>query len=269
MNAIVFDKSGTVVDTLRVACDVATHEMMVNVSSTALVDRMVHGALLILENSEGERLLASDDEMNFLEFCKRHALWLRCVYTNNPAPFSLSDALSHCDTITLKCFRRTLKTIEDEIGGVYTNNGVIYDVAHKAPRYVLSTGGRLFPGVTDLFSYLSKSGWDIFFATGDSYEGMREFTHRLGVPSENVFCFQTEEKKAHAVRTLKQHYDRVVMVGNDSNDRAAFREADASVLVLQDGHEKHPEIYLEATHIIENVIDLKDILDVGEWKSVR
>jgi Cu+-exporting ATPase len=98
---------------------------------------------------------------------------------------------------------------------------------------------------------------------------MREFTHRLGVSADNVFCFQTEEKKAQAVRTLKKRYDRVVMVGNDSNDRAAFREADASVLVLQDGHDKHPEIYLEATHVIENVTDLKDILEVGEWKNVR
>jgi soluble P-type ATPase len=207
--------------------------------------------------------------MNFLEFCRKHGLWLRCVYANDPTPFSLDDALSHCDMITLTCFKRTLRTLEDEIGCVYSNNGVIYDVVHKAPRYVLSTGGKLFPGVAGLFSYLSSQGWDIFFATGDSYEGMREFTHRLGVSADNVFCFQTEEKKAQAVRTLKKRYDRVVMVGNDSNDRAAFREADASVLVLQDGHDKHPEIYLEATHVIENVTDLKDILEVGEWKNVR
>jgi len=148
----------------------------------------------------------------------------------------------------------------DEIGGERMNCGVIYDVANERPSGVLSTGGRLLEGVMELFDHLRDEGWDIYIATGDTLEGMRELSGKLGLPCKRIFCFQDETKKAESVRKLKETYETVVMVGNDSNDLMAFKEADISILVLQDGLEKRKELFDVATHVVDKVGDIRNIL---------
>ncbi|HPR41773.1 MAG TPA: HAD family hydrolase [Candidatus Methanofastidiosa archaeon] len=261
MKAIIFDKSGTIFDTCRVALDLSRDEMSVGVSSTRIVDSMNRGALLILEKSKSDLIFSSLDEQDFSSFCRQSGLSLKCVYSSNcDRDIRVDVALDRCSMIPMSKFKQTLNALFDEIGGERMNCGVIYDVANERPSGVLSTGGRLLEGVMELFDHLRDEGWDIYIATGDTLEGMRELSGKLGLPCKRIFCFQDETKKAESVRKLKETYETVVMVGNDSNDLMAFKEADISILVLQDGLEKRKELFDVATHVVDKVGDIRNIL---------
>jgi len=260
MKAIVFDKSGTIVDTCRVALDLHSDELSVGVSSMGIVDKMEKGALLILERSQSDSILACVDGYTFHNFCEDTGLGLKCVYSNTEEVVSVDLAVARCRDVPMSKFKLALNTLYDEVGNVRTNIGFIYDIAKDRPHHVLSTGGCFFPKVEEVFDHLRVEGWDIFIATGDTLDGMRELSKELSVPCNRIFYLQDEAKKAESIRKLKKIYDIVVMVGNDTNDMLAFNEADISILVLQDGHEKKEELLGSATHTVSKIEDIVDIL---------
>jgi len=261
MKAIVFDKSGTIVDTCRVALDLSSDEIKVGVSSTRIVDDMKHGALLILDKSKSDLILSSTDTQDFSSFCKDCGLSLKCVYSSKcDQDVCIDVALDRCSIIPMSKFKQTINALFNEIGEERTNCGIIYDFENDRPHGVLTTGGRLYDGVRELFEHLKDEGWDIYIATGDTLSGMRELSQKLDLPCCRIFCFQDEPRKAESIKELKKAYETVVMVGNDSNDMMAFREADVSILVLQDGHEKRKELFEVADHVVERIGDIKDIL---------
>lgn len=260
MKAIVFDKSGTIVDTCRVALDLHSDEVIVGVSSMGIVDKMEKGALLILERSQSESILSCLDDYTFHNFCKDTGLGLKCVYSNSDEGMSIDLAVARCKDVPMSKFKIALNTLFDEIGNVRTNIGFIYDIAKDRPHHVLSTGGCFFPKVEEVFEHLRREGWDIFIATGDTLDGMRELSRELNVPCKRIFYLQDETKKAESIRKLRSTYDKVVMVGNDTNDMMAFKEADISILVLQDGHEKKKELLRSATFTVPKIEDILDIL---------
>jgi len=261
MKAIVFDKSGTIVDTCRVALDLSSDELKVGVSSTSIVDNMENGALLILEKSRSDLILSSLDSQDFSSFCKQCGLSLKCVYSSRSDQEVCVDvALDRCVMLPMVKFKQTLNALFDEVGEERTNCGIIYDIANERPHGVISTGGCLFEGVKELFDYLKDEGWDIYIATGDTLSGMRELSEKLDLPCCRIFCFQDEPRKAKSIRTLKEAYDTVVMVGNDSNDLMAFMEADMSILVLQDGLEKRADLFDAVDHVVEKIGDIRHII---------
>ncbi|MHC1604732.1 MAG: HAD family hydrolase [Candidatus Methanofastidiosia archaeon] len=260
MKAIVFDKSGTIVDTTRVVLDLKNGKVIAGVSSTRIVDEMEKGALIILERSGKDYIFSSDDKEDFATFYRKHNLVARCIYANTEDVFSLEEAICTCKNIKMSMFKKTIDTLFDKVGVVRTNNGVIYDLCNRQPAYVLTAGGRIVPGVKKIFDKARERGWDIYVATGDTLEGMREIASCLDIPCCRIFCFQTEGKKAESIKKLKESYEKVVMVGNDSNDMAAFKEADKSVLVLQDGLEKNPDLFRESDYVIADITEIEKIL---------
>ena len=40
----------------------------------------------------------------------------------------------------------------------------------------------------------------------------------------------------------------------------AFKEADISILVLQDGHDKKKELYEAVTHVVDHITEIRDLL---------
>lgn len=259
MKAIVFDKSGTFVDTMRVAYDLSTGELQSGVSSACIVDNMEQGALLILERSVSKDILSERSGMAFDEFCRQRNLSLKNVYSTAVGHIDTDKALSQCADIPMELFQIALQELVRLVGDVRTNLGIVYDAEKGRPSHVLCTGGCIYPGVEELFSYLKERDWHIYVATGDTLEGMREISVKLDIPCKNIFCFQTEPKKAESIRMLKEEYDTVVMVGNDSNDLSAFRAADASILVLQDGLEKKRELFDVAHHVVDSITDIRRI----------
>ena len=259
MKAIVFDKSGTFVDTMRVAYDLSSGEIQAGISSACIVDNMEKGALLILERSVSKDILDEQPDRSFETFCRRRSLHLKNVYSSSAAHIDTEEALSMCKDVPMGLFQLTLKELIRIVGAVRTNLGIVYDAQSRRPSHVLCTGGCIYPGVKELFSYLKERDWHIYVATGDTLEGMREISTTLDIPCKNIFCFQTEPKKAESILLLKERYDTVVMVGNDSNDLSAFKAADTSVLVIQDGLEKKQELYDVAHHVVDSIIDIRRI----------
>ncbi len=257
MKAIVFDKSGTFVDTMRVAYDLSTGEIQAGISSACIVDNMEKGALLILERSVSKEILDEQPDISFDTFCHRRSLSLKNVYSTSAEHIDTDEALSTCKDVPLWLFQQTLLKLMGLMGAVRTNLGVVYDAQSLRPSHVLCTGGCIYPGVKELFSYLKERDWHIYIATGDTLEGMREISTTLDIPCKNIFCFQTEPKKAESIMMLKERYDTVVMVGNDSNDLLAFKAADTSVLVIQDGLEKKQELYDVAHHVVKSITDIR------------
>lgn len=260
MKAIVFDKSGTIVDTRRMALDVLSGALDRNVSSTRIVDSMDKGALLILERGVADEIMSANDEAAFADFCRGVDVSFKCIYENTCDKPCLERAMESCNSIPLSFFKKTISAVYDTVGRVRTNNGVVYDIANMRPTHVLSTGGRIIPGVPELFDSLRASGWDIFVATGDTLEGMLGVGRDLGLEEDCLFCFQNAPKKAHSIRRLRSDYDSVVMVGNDSNDMDAFKESDKSILVTQDGLEKKAELFDVADCVLPSITDILRVL---------
>jgi Soluble P-type ATPase len=71
----------------------------------------------------------------------------------------------------------------------------------------------------------------------------------------------TPVTKAHVVRSLKGEYDVVLMVGDGINDLSAMREADVSVLTVQQGGDKPEVLKATADYIIKDIGEVEGIIE--------
>jgi hypothetical protein len=151
MKAIVFDKSGTFVDTMRVAYDLSSGgcapASLPHASSTTW--KMV--ALLILEKSVSADILAEDPLTSFDDFCRARSLHLKDVYANTDEPVDADDALETCHHVAMSLFQHVLGRLRDMVGEVRTNIGVVYDVGGRRPTHCCAPAGASTQGSRSSF----------------------------------------------------------------------------------------------------------------------
>lgn len=99
------------------------------------------------------------------------------------------------------------------------------------------TSGKFFPKVFETIETLKSCGIEIFIASGDRKGAINRLANLLDIPEDNVLGTVSTRGKCEVVSILKDSGYKVMMVGEGINDLLAFKNADVSVLTIEQQEE--------------------------------
>jgi len=260
--AVVFDSAGTLLRMYRVAKNVKTGAILNEVVSTELVGRKPHCALLVMQ-IDSNKLIKCPPDMLISDFIKRYKVGIDVGCSRIQVNNNIALSVVKSDT------KATMSDLQDVMAAVrqrcknifYMGVGLIIDVKEKNIPYVICTGGKIYSNSCFVIQRLTEMGVSVYIASGDSMRNLQPLANNVCVPLECVYEISTPKKKEDIVKRLKGQYDKVLMVGDGINDILAFREADLSVLSIQQTG-KCPPLLCEEADIVIN--DIKEITGIVE-----
>ncbi len=264
--AIVFDSSGTLMHTYRVAKDVRTDEILHNVVSLHLIRR---SQALVAIDAPPDLLFDSPQDMGMQQFIKGNDVEInigcasdeittddvRSVLNHDSGGVRVSDLVEVVTAVRKKC-----KDVR------YIGTGFVIDVPTGEVQYVVCSGGMLFDGAKSVIAELMDCA-EIYIASGDSMRNLSGLARHLGIMPANVVPVATPAVKHRLVDDLKKVHDYVVMVGDEINDLRAIRAADLGVLTLQQCPDKMQKLCDSADILIPDISKLPDV--IREWWRSR
>ncbi|MGA9140651.1 MAG: HAD family hydrolase [Methanocella sp.] len=259
--AVVFDSAGTLLNVYRVAKDVRKGTIVENVASTNIVTMRQGCALVALKMDTFDFLDGLSPGLALSAYIGQAKVGMDVI------------CRSHCTTeriatATLGDTNATIGDMQDAIAAVklkckdiyYVNMGFIVDVPHATIPFVLATGGRIFSGVKPMISRLSTSDADVFIASGDNRRSLSALAADLGIPDTQVFDALSPAGKRDLVLSLRERYDRVVMVGDGINDRLAIEAADIGILTVQQEDPRPQALYDSADAVVSDIRDVEGVI---------
>ncbi len=260
--AVVFDSAGTLLRTYRIAKDVRTGELLVDIETTMLTFADPDRVLCVLHGHSRDFMKASPDLL-VSDFLQDHHIAFGISCTRKVIEKETVKAILHEDRLaTLGDMQECMRIIWSEIKEqeiVALNNGLIVHTGHKIIEFCVTAGGTPFPGAQATISTLHHRGVFTYIASGDREAKLERMADYLGIPRDRVFGVATPAIKERIVRDLKQQYDIVMMVGDSINDLKAMRAADIAILSDQQLSSKPHELISEADY---RICDLRMVPDI-------
>ena len=261
--AVVFDSAGTLLNTYRVAKDIANKKLLPGIETTTLTFSSPDRVLIVLPvhskdlmAADGNRLLSEyliARNVSFGVSCTRKIITAEDIgdvlYTDEHA--RVSDLQECIRNVWSICKEETVLTL---------NSGAIINMADKGIEFTITAGGWPFDGAKGVVTSLHRMGVPMFIASGDRVTKLEKMADHLGIPRDRVYGVATPTVKAQIVNDLRQEYDQVLMVGDGINDLAAMRTADIAILTIQQPGDRPEELYRVADHVVNNVRDVVGIV---------
>lgn len=263
MKAVVFDNSGTLLERYRTLKNVNKNKICDYMNSIDIVDAKPNRALIIFQANH-KVLSKANPEERIYDFIIKNNLKCNLSYSND-TEFKEGDILNTLkkgENGTMKEIQDSIISIKSKLDNIHicSGSGFIMNTKTGKVEFTITAGGKLFPEVKDMINELKEQDIDIYIASGDNNESLLQLGELLGIPPKNVCGTANSEGKKNIVKKLKNKYEKVMMVGNASNDILALKEADIGVLTTQqeDG-ELSTELLDSADIIIKNIKEINDI----------
>lgn len=263
MKAVVFDNSGTLLRRYRTLKNISKNEICDNMNSIDIVDAKPNRALIIFQ--VGHQYLSKEDpHESIYNFILKKNVKCNLSYTND-TKFKEEDIIDTLkrDTST------TMKELQDSIIAIYSKlenihicsgSGFIMNTQTGKIEFTITAGGKLFPEVKNVINELKKRDIDVYIASGDNNESLKKLAEILDIPPNHACGTANSERKRDIVKKLKNKYDKVMMVGNASNDILALKEADIGILTTEQKEGNlSSELLDSADFIITNIKELINI----------
>jgi soluble P-type ATPase len=261
--AVVFDSAGTLLNTYRVAKDIANRKLLPGIETTTLTFSSPDRVLIVLPVHSKDLMAAGADRLlseyliekniGFGVSCTRKIITADDIgdvlYTDEHA--RVGDLQECIRNVWSVCKGETMLTL---------NSGAIINMADKGIEFTITAGGWPFDGAKAVVTSLHRMGVPMYIASGDRVTKLEKMADHLGIPRDRVYGVATPSVKAQIVTDLRQEYDRVVMVGDGINDLAAMRTADIAILTIQQPGDRPEELYKVADHVVNNVSEVVNIV---------
>ncbi len=257
--AIVFDSSGTLMHTYRVAKDIESGGTLYDTVALHLV-RESQALVAIdlppdmLPNYPPDQVLPlflSENKIDINIGCASDDITTDDVLNmlkRNSGGARVSDLLDVVAAVREKC-----KNV------FYIGTGFVIDVPTGAIHYVVCSGGKLFDGAEATIAKLADCA-DLYIASGDSMRNLSVLADRLKIPHDHVVPVATPHIKERLILDLQRTHDTVVMVGDEINDLRAIRAADVGVLTMQQCSAKLQKLCDSADILIPDISSLPDVI---------
>lgn len=261
--AVVFDNSGTLLHMYRVAKELKTEKYIKNIETTELVLEKKERALVII--SVDPLLVTKTSSSKLLqEFIKENGLKIDIICSNGAINKNDVELIIYEENVNIGNLKEVIKyTKKSNPENHYLTVGLIVDKKTQSISYLLSTTGKLYYNAIKTIEALHAQNIDTYIASGDSIRVLKDVAYELKIPLENVFEKATPHQKANIILTLKNRYEKVIMVGDGINDIAAFKTADISILTLQQGNIKSEKLIKNADYVVNDLLQITKIINKG------
>jgi soluble P-type ATPase len=262
--AVVFDSAGTLLNTYRVAKDIANRKLLPGIETTTLTFSSPDRVLIVLP-VHSKDLMATPPEALLSEYLVRHDIGFGISCTRKITTADEIGDLLYADDSTRvgdlqECIRNVWTVCKEE-SVVTLNSGAIINMAQRRIEFAITAGGWPFDGAKEAITALHRMGVPTFIASGDRVTKLERMADHLGIPRDRVYGVATPTVKAQIVNDLRQEYDRVLMVGDGINDLCAMRNADIAILTVQQPGDRPEELYKEADYVVKNVGEVVTIVE--------
>jgi len=262
--AVVFDSAGTLLNTYRVAKDIANRKLLPGIETTTLTFSSPDRVLIVLP-VHSKDLMATPPEALLSEYLVRHDIGfgISCTRKITTAD-EIGDILYADDSTRVgdlqECIRNVWTVCKAE-SVVTLNSGAIINMAERRIEFAITAGGWPFDGAKEAITALHRMGVPTFIASGDRVTKLERMADHLGIPRDRVYGVATPTVKAQIINDLRQEYDRVLMVGDGINDLCAMRNADIAILTVQQPGDRPEDLYKEADYVVKSVGEVVTIVE--------
>ncbi len=261
--AVVFDSAGTLLRTFRVAKQIARQEMLIDVETTLLTFTSVDRVLIVL-HTHSRDIMGVPSNRYLSEYLREQQVGFGIACSRRVVTADSIREILETDRIArIQDLQECIQTVWEHCRSqalVAMDSGAIVDLHTKSIEYVITSGGKPFPGAKETITELHQRGIPTFIASGDRAAKLERIADHLGISRDRVFGIATPQVKARIIDDLKRQYDVVIMVGDGINDLAAFARADLAILTEQQRAERPRELYDQADFVVKNVREVKDIV---------
>ena len=244
--AVVFDSAGTLLNTYRVAKDIAHQVLMPGIETTTLTFASMERVLIVIPvhskhiiNAPPEMLLSAyltENQVGFGISCTR-----KIITAEDIGDMLYADTRARVGDLQ-ECIRNVWGICREE-NMLTLNSGAILNMAQKSIEFTITAGGWPFEGAKETITALHRYGRTRRLSRPATVrQNWRSWPITSAFPCRPVFGVATPSVKAQIVSDLKNEYDHVVMVGDGINDRGAFRKADTAILTVQQAGSRPEEL---------------------------
>ena len=259
--AVVFDNSGTLIERYRVIKDVISGNIFTDINSLDLIDQNDSLALVVLQYNTN-KLLDLDSNILISDVIKEYDIDFDVSFTNfETTKEEIREILLNEKSAVVSDITDGFPILRKKVPHMELCNGsaVILDMDVGIIAYTITSAGKLFDGVVDTVDSLKSQGYEIFLASGDRKGAINRLADMLDINSDNAYGSVSTRGKCKVVKSLQDNGYKVMMVGDGLNDILAFKQADVSVLTIEQQEEVSPKLMDKTDYIIESIREVKDI----------
>lgn len=256
--AVVFDNSGTLIERYRVIKDVLNGNLFADINSLDLIDAADALALVVLQFNTN-KLLDLDQNTLISGVIREYNIDFDVSFSTNPiSKAEVKEIIDNEKSATIADITDGFDILRDKVPNMELCNGsaLIVDMDLGVIAYTITSAGKFFPKVFETIETLKSRGIEIFIASGDRKGAINRLANLLDIPEDNAFGTVSTRGKCEVVSILKDSGYKVMMVGDGINDLLAFKNADVSVLTIEQQEEISPKVMDKTDHIIEDIFEV-------------
>ncbi|MGC9514770.1 HAD family hydrolase [Methanocrinis sp.] len=257
--AVIFDVAGTMLEMYRVAKDISKNVLMVGIVTTELVMEK-GGRALVIPQLDPEKVMGTAPQTPLGIFFRDREKDIKISCSSTPVSEEEALSVLLCSDAEVADLQDTLKAVSARCPQFYYTTGLIVDVETGKVTHSVSTGGRPFPALEVVLKELEGMGAAIYVASGDSMRSLSNLTRCRGIKEERIYPASKPRQKEEIVKSLKNDYRLVVMVGDGLNDRYALEAADLGVLTVQQDSRPGTELIEAADEVIDDIRKLPGLI---------
>ena len=259
--AIVFDNSGTLVERYRVVKDILNNHISTNINSLDIIDAADSLALVVLQFNSN-KLLSLDSNMLISDVIKKYDIDFDISFSTKPvSKADVKDILFSEDSAVVCDITEGFEILRQKIPEMELCNGsaLIVDIDLGLILYTITSAGKFFPNVFKTIDILKSRGIEIYIASGDRKGAIDNLAGILNINPDNAYGTVSTRGKGEVVSILKDAGFKVMMVGDGLNDILAFKNADISVLTIEQQEEVSPKMMDKTDYIINDILEVTKI----------
>lgn len=259
MKAIVFDNAGTILQRVTALKDVTNNNILFETNTIGMVNNNDESLILVFQ-TPAEKLIQEDKKI--VDYLKENMdsfeiSYSTSDYTKNEAIEALCN-----DTTEISEIKESARGLINRYNiEICSGSALIVNMNKKRIEYAYTAGGLFFKGTSELIKTLKKLDYEIFIASGDNKHSLVKIANLLNIPLSNINDTCNSNCKKKIVSKLQKEYDNVIMVGNNTNDYLAIKQADIGILTTEQG-ELLPDFLLNsADYTVDNISDVLKIVE--------
>ncbi len=250
--AVIFDVAGTMLKMYRVAKDISRNVIMKGIVTTELVME-TDGRALVIPQLDPVEVMETPPEMPLSIFFRGRDRDVKISCSSTPVSEEEALSVLLSSEVEVSNLQETLTAVCARCPRFYYTTGLIVDVEAGKVTHSISTGGMPFPALVVVLKELEGMGADIYVASGDSMRSLSSLTRCRGIKEERIYPASKPRQKEEIVKSLKNDYRLVVMVGDGLNDRYALEAADLGVLTVQQDSRPTTDLIEAADEVIDDI----------------
>ncbi|OED30311.1 HAD family hydrolase [Methanosphaera sp. WGK6] len=231
MKSLVFDNAGTILQRVTVLKDMSNNKFLFETNTIGIVNEKKGRIIVVLQTPTKDLIKQSGKIYNYL---KDYPEDFEISYSQkNVTKEEVIQSIAQDDTSfgDLKDSAKCL--IEKYNIEICSGSALIINILEHKIEYVFTAGGLFFKDTLNVINFLKKEDINIYIASGDNKQSLDRIASILNIPYENIYDTMDSKGKEKIVKNLQDKGHFVYMVGNNTNDQLAIKQANIGILTLE------------------------------------